>query len=178
MMTWHWKRIRGHVFGTQGLKKLVGLFGAAVLLWTQGGCAMSLLNASAAGDTEALAVLLHDGHDANDAFPLIGTRPLMVAAANGHIETVKALLDAGADINAEDVTGWTALHAGAFNGDAPLVSLLLARGAVPSKARWFLLTPAKIAERLDHKDIIPLLERTDPPAGDTVSSPPAQTSGH
>lgn len=178
MMTWHWRHVRGDVFGAQGLKNVAGLFSLAVLLLAQGGCVMSLLNASAAEDTKALVVLLHDGHNANDAFPLIGTRPLMVAAANGHIETVKVLLEAGADINAEDLTGWTALHAGAFNGDAAIVSLLLAHGAVPSKARWFLQTPAKIAERLDHKDILPLLERTEHPHEKAVAAPPAQTSGH
>ena len=30
----------------------------------------------------------------------------MVAAAHGHTDTVRALLDAGADVNAKDVTGW------------------------------------------------------------------------
>ncbi|MBS0169516.1 MAG: ankyrin repeat domain-containing protein [Nitrospira sp.] len=122
------------------------------------GCAIPVLNASGSGDTNTLALLLQQGHDANEAFPLIGTRPLMVAAVNGHLGVVQALLDAGADANAADWTGWTALHAGALNGDPAIVSLLLTRGAIPSQPRWFLRSPASIAEMLGHKDIIPLLK--------------------
>lgn len=137
------------------------LFGL-VLLSSQTACTIPLLTASASGDTKQVLLLLQQGHDANEHFPLVGTRSLMLAAAYGHTETVKALLDAGADVNAEDVTGWTALHAGAFKGDASIVSLLLERGAVPGKARWFLESPSKIAEMLNHKEIIPLLREAAP----------------
>lgn len=131
------------------------------LMSTMIGCAMPLLNSAASGDAKKVGVLLQDGHQADEAFPLVGTRPLMVAAANGHIETVRLLLDAGADINAHDITGWTALHAGALNGNAPLVSLLLSSGAV-QRSSWWLHSPLEIAEALDHKDIIPLLRRPGP----------------
>lgn len=128
------------------------------------GCAIPVLNAAASGDTHELILLLQNGHNANDAFPLIGTRPLMVAAANGRLDAVKALLDAGADANAEDWSGWTALHAGALNGDPAIITLLLTRGAIPSPSRWFIKSPASIAETLDHKDIIPLLKNVAPPS--------------
>lgn len=145
------------------LKKAGLLFAGVVLLGGQSACSVPLLNASASGDTKTVHRLLQKGHDVNEGFPLVGTRPLMLAAAYGHTETVKVLLDAGADVNAEDLTGWTALHAGAFKGDATVVSLLLERGAVPGKARWYLGSPANIAEMLDHKEILPLLRRTESP---------------
>ncbi len=53
----------------------------------------------------------------------------MLAAAHGDAESVLSLLDASADVNAENLTGWTALHAGAFHGEVAVVFHLFARGA-------------------------------------------------
>ena len=47
-----------------------------------------------------------EGRRCQCSVPIVGTRALMVAAAHGHTDTVRALLDAGADVNAKDVTGW------------------------------------------------------------------------
>ena len=132
-----------------------------ILLVALGGCVAPLLNAAAAGDIEKVSLLLKQGHLANDALPIIGTRPLTLAAAYGHADVVRVLLEHGAEVNAEDFTGWTALHAGSFTGDSETVSLLLDRGAVSGSDRWFLRSPLKIAEALDHKDIIPLLQKSE-----------------
>ena len=132
-----------------------------VLLVVLGGCAVPLLNAAASGDTPTVLQLLNHGHHANDALPIVGTRPLTLAAAYGHVDVVRVLLEHGAEVNAEDFTGWTALHAGSFTGDSETVSLLLDRGAVSRRDRWFLRSPLKIAETLDHKDIIPLLQKSE-----------------
>jgi ankyrin repeat protein len=128
----------------------------------QAGCAIPLLNASAHGESEKVLSLFDNGHHANETFPLVGTTPLMLAAANGYEGTVKTLLDAGADPNQMDFTGWTALHAAAFKGDAKIVTLLLEYGAIKDRTCcWlFLESPLRIAERLDHKDVLPLLRST------------------
>ncbi len=55
--------------------------------------------------------------------------PLNSAAASGQREVVELLLDRGAEINACQSGGFTALHSAAHNGDKPLVDLLLSRGA-------------------------------------------------
>ncbi len=142
---------------TQAINRAAALC-AFVLLLTQAGCAVILLNAAADGNTQKVVSLLQNGHHANEAFPLVGTTPLMLAAAYGHKQTVKALLDAGADVNAEDFTGWTALHAAVFKGDPTIVALLLEHGAFKERSRWLLLeTPLRVAERLDHYELLPLL---------------------
>ncbi len=136
---------------------LAGLVSCMVL----GGCAVPLLNAAASGDSQRVIELLGEGHHANEAFPVVGIRPLTLAAAYGHADVVRVLLEHGADVNAEDFTGWTALHAGSFTGDPATVSLLLDRGAVSSTDRWFLRSPLKIAETLNHEDIVPLLQKSE-----------------
>jgi len=128
---------------------LVSLF----LFTVQAGCAVPLLTASSSGDMQKVLVLLQEGHRADEALPFVGIRPLILAASSGDAETVKALLDAGADVNGEDLTGWTALHAGAFRGEMSVVSLLLERGAIPGNSRWFIQSPVEIAESLGHEDI-------------------------
>ena len=153
------------------MTKCLALFIGAVVLSGHLGCATSLLHASAEGDTKTVLLLLRDGHHANEAWPLVGTRPLMLAAAHGHVETARALLDAGADVNAEDLTGWTALHAGAFHGDAAIVSLLMARGAIQQPSHWFLKSPWEIADMLGHNDVLPLLKNTHAAAPAGVVSP-------
>jgi len=139
----------------------VCLMASGVLLVLLTGCAIPLLNAAAAGDIEEVSLLLKQGHLANEALLIIGIRPLTLAAAYGHADVVRVLLEHGAEVNAEDFTGWTALHAGSFTGDSETVSLLLDRGAVSRSDRWFLRSPLKIAETLDHKDIIPLLQKSE-----------------
>jgi ankyrin repeat protein len=112
-------------------------------------------------DSQGVVALLKEGADANTSFPIVGTRALMVAASHGNMDTVRALLDAGADVNAKDFTGWTALHAAAFNGDPEIVQLLLEHGAVPGKARWYIRSPLGMEEGLGHKEIVPLLKEAE-----------------
>ena len=102
-----------------------------------------------------------EGRRCQCSVPIVGTRALIVAAAHGHTDTVQALLDAGADVNAEDFTGWTALHAAAFNGDPEIVQLLLEHGAIPGKASWFIRSPSGMAEGLGHNEIVPLLKEAE-----------------
>jgi ankyrin repeat protein len=146
-------------FWLNGARFLIGVVLSGLAAWTTG-CAVPLLNASANGDSDYVAELLRQGHHANEKFPLIGTRPLILAAAAGHNETVKTLLEAGADVNAKDCTGWTALHAGAYGGNADVVSLLLKYGAVSNERGWFLNSPVDIAEALNHKEVTDLLRES------------------
>ena len=99
-----------------------------------------LLRAAKAGDVPAMRLLL--AHGANPNLPTAsGITPLMAAAGNGSaaldtrgrykseaqaIETVKVLLAAGAEINARDNTGQTALYGAATWGWNDLVRALAA----------------------------------------------------
>lgn len=57
--------------------------------------------------------------------------PLLDAARAGYPIEVKNLLDAGADINGQDVRGFTALHHAVAEAQIEVVKLLLDRGAKP-----------------------------------------------
>ncbi|XP_052809885.1 protein phosphatase 1 regulatory subunit 12A-like isoform X9 [Mya arenaria] len=51
-----------------------------------------------------------------DKHPKTGATALHVAAAKGYVKVIGVLLQAGAEINAKDVDGWTPLHAAAHWG--------------------------------------------------------------
>jgi uncharacterized protein len=84
------------------------------------------------GSLHAADVLLQYGADPRATAPGFGNvQPLHSAAAGGHTEVARLLLDRGVDANAQQNGGFAPLHAAAANGNRPLVELLLARGADP-----------------------------------------------
>jgi ankyrin repeat protein len=56
----------------------------------------------------------------------------MLAASNGHTDTVKLLIDRGADVEAQDAFGTTALIVAATSGHSDTTRLLLSFGADPT----------------------------------------------
>jgi len=54
---------------------------------------------------------------------------LLEAIMDGDIERAKSLIDAGADVNARDIDGWTPLMYAALNGHTEIVELLIESGA-------------------------------------------------
>jgi len=79
--------------------------------------------------------------------------PLMSAAESGDINTVKNLIDKGADVNVRDEYQYTPLHKASEGGYTETVKLLIDKGAdVNAKGRWN-LTPLHYAVREGHADI-------------------------
>ena len=67
--------------------------------------------------------------DVEDEAPGAGGRTAVTnAAMNGHTETVKKLVEMGADVNARQKDGWTALHLAAKNGWEDTVETLVKLG--------------------------------------------------
>ena len=81
------------------------------------------------------------------------------AVANGGDSRIaKALVAAGADVNAQQRHGWTPLHGAAHSGDRELVELLLARGADPDVRHQEGKTALDLAREAGHEDVVTLLE--------------------
>jgi ankyrin repeat protein len=100
-----------------------------------------LLNAAKLADAEMMRFLLANGGDPN-LKTVTNTTLLMWAAGVGiwnigesagtneeALEAVKVALEAGADVNAVDDRGETALHGAAYRGANEIVKLLVERGA-------------------------------------------------
>lgn len=74
-----------------------------------------------------------------------GRASLRFAALKGHIEIVKFLLTVGADVNAQDAAGVTALYMAVVFGHVEITRLLLEAGAdVTLEIRWIALTYAAL----------------------------------
>ena len=70
----------------------------------------------------------------------------MFASRMGHVEVVKALLSASANVNAQDENGWTALMSASLKGHVEVVKALLSAGADVNhqdKKGWTALCYAK-----------------------------------
>ena len=70
----------------------------------------------------------HEARSTNEQFAL-DAAPLHSASAAGQLEVCEVLLDGGADVNAVQHGGYTALLDAAANGNAKLVDFLVERGA-------------------------------------------------
>ncbi|NLJ34766.1 MAG: ankyrin repeat domain-containing protein [candidate division WS1 bacterium] len=73
------------------------------------------------------------------------------AARQGNMVELKALLHRGADVNAEDILGWTPLHRAAAEGHTATCALLLDRGKADVNAKssegWTPLASAVVNDR-------------------------------
>jgi ankyrin repeat protein len=58
-----------------------------------------------------------------------GATPLRYAAANGHVEIARLLLQNGAEVNARSIPGYTPLHWAAYKGHVDIIHLLVENGA-------------------------------------------------
>jgi ankyrin repeat protein len=84
--------------------------------------------------------------------------PVADAAMRGDVEAVRALLERGADVNAPQGDGMTALHWAAELGEAALAAVLLDAGADPAAStRLGAYTPLHLASREGHAGIVAAL---------------------
>jgi len=112
----------------QGVKELLGQGASIFYIGVFGN---SLLSDSASlGNEEVLSYLIDNGLGSCVDHPnKRNVTPLMFAAQNGHLETVKRLLDAGALIDLKDAKNFTALSLAVFYDYPLIVEKLLNCGA-------------------------------------------------
>ncbi|MCG8467651.1 MAG: ankyrin repeat domain-containing protein [Gemmatimonadetes bacterium] len=84
--------------------------------------------------------------------------PVADAAQRGDLELVQSLLREGADVNAAQGDGMTALHWAAMNGDAAMIGVLLYAGSnVESTTRLGGYTPLHLASKGAYGDAVQAL---------------------
>lgn len=112
------------------------------------GAKENLLSAVAKGDLLKTRMAMLDGADLDERYPSHDRTPLMVAINNGHDEIARLLIEAGAEVNATDREGMSALMYAIYKGDknADLIKLLLERGADPNAKNKQGQTPLELAE--------------------------------
>lgn len=88
--------------------------------------------AAAAGETEIVQLLIEKSAEVDATSPNM-TTPLMMAAGSGNIYTVKALLDAGADLNLANEQGLTAIDFAKRGGYQDIVDGLEYRQKMAAK---------------------------------------------
>lgn len=88
--------------------------------------------------------------------------PMHVAARAGHLNVVKALLDAEIDPNTPDINGFTPLHLASDMGHSRVVQHLLQAGASPKSRTKGLDLPIHLAAARGHTESIKMLVEADP----------------
>jgi ankyrin repeat protein len=88
--------------------------------------------------------------------------PLHSAVAGRHDEVVRLLVESGADVNARQQGGWTAIHAAAQHGDEATADLLLANGADPNPCTEDGATAADLAEAAGYAELAERLRTAAP----------------
>uniref|UniRef100_A0A8C2L9G3 E3 ubiquitin-protein ligase MIB2 n=1 Tax=Cyprinus carpio TaxID=7962 RepID=A0A8C2L9G3_CYPCA len=86
-----------------------------------------------------------------------GKTALQVAAHQGHVEVVKALLQANSSIEAKDEDGDAALHYTAFGNQAEITRLLLSKGASVNLLNNSMCTALHIAVNKGFTDVVRVL---------------------
>jgi ankyrin repeat protein len=97
---------------------------------------------------------------------------LIEAVRVGEVDTVKELIDGGADVNEPGEQGWTPLNWAAGKGNVELVTLLVEKGADVFKAGRDQRTPQMIALAAGRADVVRYLrDAEDRVEGDKPARP-------
>lgn len=118
-----------------------------------------LMAAALGGHTRIVLALIDagarlDSRDMEDKNTALG-----MAAKKNHVDTVRVLLDAGADTSIADKFGTTPLIAAARMGHVAIVNFLLNKRADVTTADYAGLTPLDWARRNNHRLVIARLEQ-------------------
>jgi ankyrin repeat protein len=160
------------VISLVGQAKAYSFHGLTVASGVPGSGAMEgIWRAAGTGDlaeVQRLAGLDPGLLQAKDAFAYT---PLTRASARGHVEVVQWLLDAGARVDAPGYLGRTALYLACEGSHAPVVELLVGRGADPTDTDHGEVSPLQIASGcedsavmrfiLDHPDAEAMINHRD-----------------
>lgn len=116
------------------------------------------------GDARATRMLLDKGVRANATEPKGNTLLILAAASEGlAVETVERLIEAGADVNAKNPEGRSALDFARLRGPTPVVDMLVLAGAKTGSATTYSPPDPKPAAsiRAAIARSMPLLQKTD-----------------
>ena len=123
-----------------------------------------LWDAAIAGDTTAIAKALAEGADVNALDTRRnpnGRRALNWAAWYDHVPALRVLLAHGADLEAENNTGFTALHHAAEAGAVNALRALLDAGADPDAPNKAGLRPVETARNHGNVTAAEILEAAE-----------------
>lgn len=88
-----------------------------------------LMTAARTGNVSIVKTLLAHGADVNPAIPATGQTALMWATAERHLDVMRELIKAGADVRVPSKIGFTPLLFATRNGDIEAAKILIAAGA-------------------------------------------------
>jgi hypothetical protein len=116
-----------------------------------------LLRAARAGDVVHVIASIDSGANVNVATEGNGYTALIWAASRGYTETVRLLIEGGADLNLQAADGQTALMRAADNGQFDVVKVLVENGADVNIQTDRGITALRLATLKNHARIIDLL---------------------
>lgn len=119
----------------------------------------SLVDAAYRGNNTAIIKFLDKYNTAVDAKASFDRTALMYAAMLGKTDTVRLLLEKGANPDEKDNSNGTALMYAAENGEAVVVELLLKSGASLDNKNWHDKTAMDLALNKNRDEVVALLEQ-------------------
>lgn len=122
----------------------------------------SLVQTLDRNDTAKFKLMIVTIGDANTARPDNQKSVLMYAAWVGNLEAVHHLIERGADVNAADATGATALHLAIWRDHTDIALLLLKHGASANALSQDGMTPSDIALLHSNTKVMEAIEKTKP----------------
>jgi ankyrin repeat protein len=165
---------------------LSGFIPVATLLLEHGSDVSSYLTgmspmeiAAKHGHADMLSLLHRYGADVGDG-GAGGSPPIVSACGGGHLSCVERLSSLGADLNAGDLEGLTALHMSTkLKTPKPIIRFLFQKGADKTRISRKLLTPLQLALSVLNVDAIEALGgRKDPSAPATNNNSTANKNNN